>query len=61
MGYPNLIKSRFTRRGVLVTIWRYPVTGYYEVDTHYGHRMMFDTGRAAWAYYRKGQFPQGVN
>ena len=61
MNYPELLRSRFTRSGVLVSMWRYPVTGYWEVTTHYGHKMLFDTGRAAWAYYRKGSFAWGAN
>lgn len=55
MNYPRDLASRLTRNGRLIVISRYPVSGYYEVTKEAGGyytRQRFDTGAAAWKYYR---------
>ena len=60
MSYPTDLATRLTRAGLLVTIARYPLTGYYEItretrdaDGHYYARELYDTGRDAWAAYKR--------
>lgn len=59
MRYPTQLTARLTRDGKLITISRYGVTGYYEITKEtsdangaYFHRVLFDTARDAWRYYR---------
>ena len=55
MNYPIQKATRLTRAGELVTLSRYPVTGYYEITKEingYFTRKLFDTSAEAWRYYR---------
>ncbi len=62
MNYPTDLASRLTRAGLLVTIARYPVSGYYEITRetrdaagHYYAREQYDTGRDAWRAYKRNK------
>ncbi len=60
MNYPKELASRLTRAGRLVTLSRYPISGYYELTretageygTYYA-RTLYDTGREAWSAYKR--------
>jgi len=62
MNYPTDLATRLTRAGLLVTITRYPASGYYEITRetrdasgHYYARELYDTGRDAWRNYKRNQ------
>lgn len=62
MNYPTELAYRLTRAGYLVTISRYPITGYYEIWREapgefgtYWQKTIFDTGREAWAAYKRNE------
>lgn len=55
MHFPVTLKTRISRTGEYVSIARYPVSGYYEITRDNAARTLFDSGREAWAEFRRNR------